>query len=51
MSTVDQAREWLIDCFPDEEDIINDATDAAILRRTNRLYDGGLAGFEHSIGL
>lgn len=35
------AREWLIECFPDDEDDILSLSDDQTQRAINRYYDGG----------
>lgn len=42
---IDVAREWLIECFADQQDEIEEATDAEIKREVDRHYDGGWAAF------
>jgi len=39
------ARKWLIECYPEEEEEILEADDQQVLRAVNRLYDGGLRAF------
>lgn len=39
------AREWLCDCFGEQEDEIMDATPRRIAREIERLWDGGADGF------
>ena len=39
------AREWLLECFPDQDDDISEASDRTIIREVARLHDGGIAGF------
>jgi hypothetical protein len=43
--TIAAAREWLMDCFPDDQDEIEEATDRTIVRETHRHYGGGWDGF------
>ena len=38
-------REWLIECFPDDEDEILELTAAQTKRAINRYYDGGWSEF------
>lgn len=42
---VSAARTWLIDCFPDQEDEIKDASPEVIVAQTEKHYDGGWAAF------
>ena len=42
---LDIAREWLIECFADQQDEIEESTDAEIKREVDRLYDGGWSTF------
>ena len=42
---VDDAREWLIECFGDQADEIEEASDAQIKREVDRHYDGGWPAF------
>jgi len=44
-ASLQSAREWLIECFEDQEDEILEASDNVIVREVERHYDGGLAGF------
>ena len=39
------AREWLLDCFPDQEEEIAEAPADVIRREVERHYDGGAAQF------
>jgi hypothetical protein len=39
------AREWLLECFGDQEDDINESSDRTIIREVARLHDGGIDGF------
>ena len=42
---ISAAREWLIDCFPNCEDDILEASTEAIFRGVAKHFDGGIAGF------
>jgi hypothetical protein len=35
------ARDWLLDCFPNDEDDIVEASDRTIVRETQRHFGGG----------
>ena len=35
------ARDWLLDCFPNDEDDILEASDRNIVRETQRHFGGG----------
>ena len=39
------AREWLIDCFPQCEEDILEASTEAIFRNVAKYFDGGISGF------
>jgi hypothetical protein len=39
------AREWLMDCFPTETDEIADASAARIERAVQRHFEGGIEAF------
>jgi hypothetical protein len=39
------AREWLLDCYPNQEEDIVEASDWNIIREVARLHDGGIDGF------
>ena len=39
--TIAAAREWLMDCFGDQSEEIEDATDRTIVMETHRHYAGG----------
>jgi len=41
------AREWLIECFPDQEDEILEASEEIIRHNVERHWDGGWASFRH----
>lgn len=41
----DVAREWLIECFADQQEEIEESSDTEIKREVERLYDGGWAAF------
>jgi hypothetical protein len=43
--TIAAAREWLMDCFPNEEEDILEASDRKIVRETHRHYAGGWSQF------
>jgi hypothetical protein len=40
-----QARRWLIDCFPDQEEEINDSNQFTIRTEIDKHYDGGWLDF------
>jgi len=40
-----EARGWLLDCFPYDEDEIEDCSDREIVRAVNRYREGGWADF------
>ena len=40
-----EARGWLLDCFPGDEDEIADCSDREIVRAVKRYYDGGWDAF------
>jgi hypothetical protein len=40
------ARDWLLDCFPDDEDTIKALTDAQTEAAVERHYEGGWDEFE-----
>jgi hypothetical protein len=42
---LDVAREWLIECFGDQQDEIEEASDREIKAEVDRHYDGGWAAF------
>lgn len=42
------AREWLIDCFPDQDLEIMKATHGEVVHSVQRLWDGGLHAFIRS---
>tara|TARA_R110000822_G_scaffold123061_1_gene257393 strand:- start:112 stop:345 length:234 start_codon:yes stop_codon:yes gene_type:complete len=54
---IKQAKEWLRDLagdFQEQEDIddfLDNATDAMVLRKTDRLWDGGWVEFERTARL
>ena len=41
----DLAREWLVECFGDQADEIEESSDAQIKREVERHYDGGWSAF------
>ena len=43
--TIAAAREWLMDCFPDCEEDVEEATDRYIVKQTHRHYSGGWDAF------
>jgi hypothetical protein len=44
------AREWLIECFPEQEDEIREANEHTIRQNVERHYDGGWSSFRHCNG-
>jgi hypothetical protein len=42
----DAAIDWLLDCFPDDEDEILALVDEDLQRAVERHYEGGWAAFE-----
>lgn len=42
---IKEMREWLIDCYPDQEDEIDNACDETIMKNVERDFCGGLEGF------
>ena len=47
--TLLEARSWLAEIFPHDEDDIMDAPDALILRNIHTHYDGGIPAFIQDI--
>lgn len=45
------ARDWLIDCYPNQEDEINQACDEDIERHVEREYCGGIESFIKEVSL
>ncbi len=48
MTIYDEARDWLLECYPDpdDEEVILALTDAQAQREVERGYEGGWAAFE-----
>lgn len=42
---IEEARNWLIECYPDDEGIIEITSDREIMECIARDYDGGIKDF------
>ena len=42
---IKEGREWLMDCYPDDEDEILECNNNEILNAVEREFDGGLTEF------
>jgi hypothetical protein len=44
---IEDAREWLTECFGEQGEEIAEASAAVIVANVNRLYEGGWLSFVH----
>ena len=45
-----QMKDWLIECFPDDEDAIEELTCNDAIDAINKHYDGGFDAFSTDLG-